>query len=118
MLVRRYQNKRAEQFRKINERRPLEPNLDLVARSGNNLKSPKCAAELKDQQQIREHLLNTSLLTAPLFYNNYKAVEQQRHMDLLHLWNYQQLQYAQTSKPILSKNVFSMEVAKNGFQQS
>lgn len=49
MLVRKYQTKRAEELRRITERRPLQPNLDLVAKSGNTLKSPKCAAELTDQ---------------------------------------------------------------------
>ena len=50
MLIRKFQNKRADEFRRITERRPLEPNLELLARPGNNFKSPKCAAELKDQQ--------------------------------------------------------------------
>lgn len=88
MLIRKFQNKRAEEFRRISERRPLEPNFDLVARPGISFKSPKCAAELRDQQAIREHLLNTSLLTAPLFYQEEKPEDSSKHMEMLHLWNY------------------------------
>ena len=88
MLIRKYQSKRAEEFRKISERRPLLPNCELLASHGINFKSPKCAAELKDQQAVRQHLVNTSLLTAPLFYQEEKPEDQSKQMEMLHLWNY------------------------------
>lgn len=91
VLIRKFQSRRADEFRRISESRPLEPNMELLARPGINHKSPKCAAELKDQQAVRQHLVNTSLLTAPLFYQEEKAEDQSRQMDMLHLWNYQQL---------------------------
>ena len=64
------EKKKAEELRRITERRPMQPNIELIMRAGNNFKSPKCAADLQDQQAVRDHLINTSLLTAPIFYNN------------------------------------------------
>jgi len=85
VLIRKYQNKKGEELRKNADRRPIGPNVGLSAKQGlARVQSPICAAELKDQGEVFKHLVNTSLLTAPLFYQQYE-----QDLDMLHMWNYQ-----------------------------
>ena len=58
---------RAKESWKSMERRPLEPNQYLKHVKG--VKGAICAAEMSDRAQVFNHLVNTSLVTAPMFVN-------------------------------------------------
>jgi hypothetical protein len=64
-LIRGHHSKIAGTNRKSVERKPLRPNKYLQNYPGT--KGAICAAEMKDKRQIFNHLVNTSLLTAPMF---------------------------------------------------
>lgn len=63
-LIRKYHQKKAEENRKSIERMPKQPNSYL--KNVTAAKGAICAAEMKDKRQIFNHLVNTSLITAPL----------------------------------------------------
>lgn len=63
-LIRSYHTKVAGQNRKSIERRPKQPNSYL--QNVPDAKGAICAAEMNDKRQIFNHLVNTSLITAPL----------------------------------------------------
>jgi hypothetical protein len=64
-LIRGHHSKIASSNRRTLGRKPLGPNKHLPLLPAT--RGAICAAEMKDKRQVFDHLVNTSLLTAPMF---------------------------------------------------
>jgi len=98
VLIRKFGSKKADENRRTTLRRPVGPNAELKGVEGIGGRTPICAAELEDESLIFNHLVNTSLLTAPLLQNFNVDTN-----NYYHVFDYEQVE----NKPILSKNIFT-----------